>query len=64
MSWIPNGQIVTQLASSDPQPADEIYLTIDRNLQEQVQKTISRLPGRGGGAGTRYGPRAGHGLLA
>ena len=36
----PNGQIVTKLASTDPQPADSIYLTIDRALQLEVQKTL------------------------
>jgi penicillin-binding protein 2 len=41
----PNGQIVTKLANSDPQPADEIYLTIDRNLQEEVQRTLTSFHG-------------------
>ena len=41
----PAGQIVTKLASSDPQPADSVYLTIDRNLQEQVQRTIGPFQG-------------------
>ena len=41
----PNGQIVTKLASSDPQPADSVYLTIDSNLQLQVQKTLTSFTG-------------------
>ncbi len=41
----PNGQIVTRLAASDPQPADSVYLTIDRNLQLEVQKTIMSFTG-------------------
>lgn len=41
----PNGQIVTRLATSDPQPADSVYLTLDRNLQYQVQQTISGFNG-------------------
>src|SRR5512142_2028941 len=41
----PNGQIVSTLAKSDPQPADSVYLTIDSNLQLQVQKTIQSFTG-------------------
>ena len=40
-----NGQIVSRLANSDPQPADEVYLTIDRNLQLQVQRIIGPFQG-------------------
>jgi cell division protein FtsI/penicillin-binding protein 2 len=41
----PNGQIVSTLASSNPQPADSIYLTLDNNLQLQVQKTLQSFHG-------------------
>ncbi len=41
----PNGQILNTLAQSSPQPADSVYLTIDSNLQEQVQKTIQSFHG-------------------
>ncbi len=41
----PNGQIVSTLAKSDPQAADSVYLTIDSQLQLQVQKTISSFTG-------------------
>jgi cell division protein FtsI/penicillin-binding protein 2 len=41
----PNGQIVTRLAASDPQPADSIYLTIDRNLQYYAQQLLSGYDG-------------------
>jgi len=41
----PNGQIVTKLAASDPQSADSIYLTIDNNLQLEVQKTLMLFTG-------------------
>ncbi len=41
----PNGQIVTRLAASDPQPADSVYLTIDRNLQYYAQQLLSGYDG-------------------
>lgn len=41
----PSGQIVTRLASSDPQPANSVYLTIDSNLQHWAQTTISAFRG-------------------
>src|SRR5512143_2135866 len=41
----PNGQIVNKVASSDPQPADSVYLTIDRDFQLEVQKTLSSFVG-------------------
>ncbi|HTP00698.1 MAG TPA: penicillin-binding transpeptidase domain-containing protein [Anaerolineales bacterium] len=41
----PNGQIVSKLGSTDPQPADSVYLTIDKNLQEEVQKTLMSFTG-------------------
>lgn len=37
----PNGQIVSRLANSDPQPADSVYLTIDRNMQYYAQQLLS-----------------------
>ncbi|MGE5073099.1 MAG: penicillin-binding transpeptidase domain-containing protein [Anaerolineae bacterium] len=40
-----DGQIVNTLAKSDPQPADSVYLTIDRNLQLEVQKTLMSFTG-------------------
>jgi cell division protein FtsI/penicillin-binding protein 2 len=36
-----DGQIVTLLASSDPQPADSIYLTLNDDFQRNVQDAIS-----------------------
>ena len=33
----PNGQIVTRIAASEPEPAASVYLTIDRNLQHYGQ---------------------------
>jgi penicillin-binding protein 2 len=41
----PNGQIVTRIGASDPQPADSVYLTIDENLQHYAQQAL--LPFRG-----------------
>jgi penicillin-binding protein 2 len=41
----PNGQIVSRLASSEPQPADSIYLTIDRNMQYWAQQLLSGYSG-------------------
>ena len=41
----PNGQIVTRLAASNPQPADSVYLTIDRNLQYYAQQLLSGYDG-------------------
>ncbi len=41
----PNGAIVTILARTDPQPAQSIYLTIDREFQRQVQEAFDGLPG-------------------
>ena len=41
----PNGQIVTRLANSDPQPADSVYLTIDRNMQYWAQQLLSGYSG-------------------
>jgi penicillin-binding protein 2 len=36
-----NGQPIQKLASSDPQPADSVYLTLDRNLQFQTQRSLN-----------------------
>ncbi len=41
----PTGAIVTILARTDPQPAQSIYLTIDREFQRQVQEAFNGLPG-------------------
>ncbi len=41
----PNGQIKATLAHTDPQPADSVYLTLDSNLQQQVQKTLVSFTG-------------------
>ncbi len=39
------GNVVTRLGQSDPQPAASIYLTIDRDLQEDVENAIAGLTG-------------------
>jgi penicillin-binding protein 2 len=36
----PNGQIVKQIASSQPQPAESVYLTIDQNMQYWAQQSL------------------------
>lgn len=41
----PNGAIVSVLARTDPEPAQSIYLTIDRDFQRQVQEAFDGLPG-------------------
>ena len=41
----PKGQIVTRLANTDPQPADSVYLTIDRNMQYWAQQLLSGYSG-------------------
>ncbi len=41
----PNGQPVAKLGSSNPQPADSVYLTIDSNLQYYAQKALTGLKG-------------------
>lgn len=38
--YSPSGQYVAEVASRTPEPAQSIYLTIDRNLQEIVQDAI------------------------
>jgi len=39
------GQIVSTIASSDPQPADSIYLTIDSNMQFYAQQALTGFRG-------------------
>ena len=41
----PNGQLVTKIGSSDPQPADSVYLTIDKNLQYYAQEALTGYDG-------------------
>jgi penicillin-binding protein 2 len=41
----PNGQIVTRLAATEPQPASSVYLTIDRNLQRNGQQIFGNFQG-------------------
>jgi cell division protein FtsI/penicillin-binding protein 2 len=36
----PDGQIVSTLGQSNPQPADSVYLTIDQNMQYYAQQSI------------------------
>jgi penicillin-binding protein 2 len=40
-----NGQIITRLATGQPQPADSIFLTIDRNLQHWTQLALGGFHG-------------------
>jgi len=41
----PDGQIVTRLVQSDPEPASSLYLTIDRDLQRHVQNALKGFSG-------------------
>ncbi|HEY5983254.1 MAG TPA: penicillin-binding transpeptidase domain-containing protein [Anaerolineales bacterium] len=41
----PSGQIVSRLASSPPEAADSVYLTIDRNLQHYAQLAFGNFHG-------------------
>lgn len=41
----PQGNTVTRLAQSDPEPAKSIYTTIDSNLQIEAQKAINGFSG-------------------
>jgi cell division protein FtsI/penicillin-binding protein 2 len=44
--FTPDGsQIVTRIAESAPQPADSVYLTIDRNLQYYAEQTLRGFTG-------------------
>lgn len=36
----PDGQIIATLGQSSPQPADSIYLTLDRNMQANAQSAL------------------------
>ncbi|MFT3892105.1 MAG: NTF2-like N-terminal transpeptidase domain-containing protein [Anaerolineales bacterium] len=38
-------QIVTRIAESEPQPADSVYLTLDRNLQYYAEQTLRGFTG-------------------
>lgn len=40
-----SGQIVTNIASSNPQPADSVYLTIDSNMQYYAQQALTGFHG-------------------
>ncbi len=37
----PNGQLISKVGSSEAQPADSIYLTIDKNLQFYAQQALT-----------------------
>lgn len=39
-AWTPSGQFFAEVARRDPQPAQSIYTTLDRNLQAIVQDAI------------------------
>lgn len=41
----PSGQIKVRLGQSNPQPADSIYLTIDKNMQYYAQQALLRFRG-------------------
>ncbi len=41
----PNGEVVTRLAQTDPQPSQAIYTTLDANFQEGVQRAITGFTG-------------------
>ncbi len=41
----PQGQIVTRMSSSEPVPAQSIYTTLDKDLQEGAQKALGGLTG-------------------
>ncbi|MEW5940886.1 MAG: penicillin-binding transpeptidase domain-containing protein, partial [Chloroflexota bacterium] len=41
----PQGQILSQLAKSEPQPASAVYLTLDKNLQYQAERAIAGFTG-------------------
>ncbi len=41
----PQGQIVANLAQSEPQPAGSVHLTLDKNLQYQAEKAIAGFTG-------------------
>ena len=41
----PNGQIISTLGESSPQPADSVYLTIDENMQYYAQQALEFFKG-------------------
>jgi penicillin-binding protein 2 len=41
----PDGQIVSTLGKTDPQPADSVYLTLDENMQYYAQQAIEYFRG-------------------
>ena len=41
----PNGQITTRLGESAPQPADSVYLTLDKNLQYYTEQVLQEFRG-------------------
>ncbi len=41
----PTGDIVTRVAENTPQPADSVYLTLDRNLQYYAQRSLEGFTG-------------------
>jgi len=43
----PDGNPVTELARRDPQPAQAIYTTLDKTLQQQAQLALAGFPGAG-----------------
>ena len=41
----PDGQILSTLGQTSPQPADSVYLTIDQNMQYYAQQAIEYFRG-------------------
>jgi len=41
----PTGQIVTRIGESSPEPADSVYLTIDKNLQYYTEQVLQEFKG-------------------
>ncbi len=41
----PNGEVVTRLAQTDPQPSQAVYTTLDANFQEGVQRALTGFTG-------------------
>ena len=41
----PQGQIVTRMSSSEPVPAQSVYTTLDKDLQEGAQKALGGMTG-------------------
>lgn len=39
----PDGEILSQLASSDPQPGQTVYTTLDKTLQKRLQESLGDL---------------------